>query len=91
MIKVQDIKAAPKKGRPRIAGASGVVDADVVPSSAVTRLSARPEGSLLRVRKGRPRIEDKGKSFEATKPWEALGMSRRTWYKRRKEKADETR
>jgi hypothetical protein len=38
-------------------------------------------------RKGRPRIEDKGKSFEATKPWIALGMSRRTWYSRRKEQA----
>jgi hypothetical protein len=36
---------------------------------------------------GRPRIEDKGKSFEATKPWVALGMSRRTWYSRRKEEA----
>jgi hypothetical protein len=36
---------------------------------------------------GRPRLEDKDKSFEATKPWLALGMSRRTWYSRRKEKA----
>lgn len=40
-------------------------------------------------RKGRPRIEDKGKSFEATKPWEALGMSRRTWYSRQAEKRKE--
>ena len=38
-------------------------------------------------KKGRPRIEDKGKSFEATKPWLALGMSRRTWYSRRKEQS----
>jgi hypothetical protein len=42
-------------------------------------------------KKGRPRIEDKGKSFEATKPWVALGMSRRTWYARRKEKRDQVR
>ena len=47
MIKLQDIKAAPKKGRPR--------------------------------------IEDRAKSFEATKPWVELGMSRVTWYRRRKE------
>jgi hypothetical protein len=39
-------------------------------------------------KKGRPRIEDKDKSFETTKPWIALGMSRRTWYARRKEKKD---
>jgi hypothetical protein len=45
---------------------------------AVTKLSKEPK-------KGRPRIEDKGQSFEATKPWLALGMSRRTWYSRRKE------
>ena len=41
-------------------------------------------------RKGRPRIEDKGQSFEATKPWLAKGMSRRTWYARRKEAKEKT-
>ena len=40
-------------------------------------------------KKGRPRIEDKDKSFEATKPWLALGMSRRTWYARRKEASED--
>lgn len=37
-------------------------------------------------RRGRPRIEDIDKTLAATRPWEALGMSRRTWYARKKEK-----
>jgi hypothetical protein len=36
--------------------------------------------------KGRPRIEDRDKTIEATKPWLALKMSRSTWYRRRTEK-----
>lgn len=35
--------------------------------------------------RGGPRIEERGKTFEATRPWEKLGMSRVTWYRRRKE------
>jgi hypothetical protein len=35
---------------------------------------------------GRPRIEDAANSFEATKPWLALGWSRSTWYRRQAEK-----
>lgn len=38
-------------------------------------------------KKGRPRIEDIGKSIEASKPWLALKMSRSTWYRRQREKA----
>ena len=37
-------------------------------------------------KRGRPRIEDKGKTLTAIQPWKALGMSRRTWEKRRKDK-----
>jgi hypothetical protein len=40
-------------------------------------------------RKGRPRIEDRAKTFEAKRPWEAKGMSRSTWYRRKREKAVE--
>lgn len=36
---------------------------------------------------GRPRLEDRGKTLTATKPWEAAGMSQRTWFRRQKEKA----
>lgn len=36
-------------------------------------------------RPGRPRVEDTSKTLTATKPWEALGMSRATWYNRRRE------
>ena len=38
--------------------------------------------------KGRPRIEDRSKTNEAAKPWLKLGMSRRTWYARQKEKRE---
>ena len=34
----------------------------------------------------RPRIEDRGKTIEARKPWLKLEMSRRTWYRRQAEK-----
>lgn len=32
---------------------------------------------------GRPRLEDRDKTIEATKPWLASGMSRRTWFDRK--------
>jgi hypothetical protein len=38
------------------------------------------------IRKGRPRIEDRDKTIEASAPWVALGMSRRSWYRRQAEK-----
>jgi hypothetical protein len=41
---------------------------------------------MKRAKKGGPRIEDIGKTNEARKPWLKLGMSRRTWYKRRAER-----
>jgi hypothetical protein len=36
-------------------------------------------------KKGRPRLEDRDKTFEARKPWVAKGMSRSTWFRRRAE------
>jgi hypothetical protein len=36
---------------------------------------------------GRPRIEDRDRTAEARKPWVAAGMSRSTWYRRKKERA----
>lgn len=33
----------------------------------------------------RPRLEDRDKTITANAPWKALGMSRRTWYRRRAE------
>jgi hypothetical protein len=44
----------------------------------------------LTPRKGRPRIEDAPNSYEATKPWLALGWSRSTWYRRQAEKRKES-
>lgn len=38
-----------------------------------------------KVKRGRPRIEDKGTTLSDTKPWVALGMCRRTWEKRQRE------
>ena len=36
-------------------------------------------------RRGRPLLENVGVTLASTKPWEALGMSRRTWYRRQQE------
>src|ERR1700688_1556884 len=35
-------------------------------------------------KRGRPRIEDRGKTIEARQPWKAAGMSRASWYERRR-------
>lgn len=50
---------------------------------ALTAEERRVAGSLIKT--GRPRLEDRDKTNEARKPWEALGMSKRTWYRRRAE------
>ena len=42
-----------------------------------------PEVAGRRV--GRPRLEDRESTLAATKPWVALGMSRRSWFRRQKE------
>ena len=34
---------------------------------------------------GRPRIEDIGQTLVTLRPWVALGMSRASWYRRKKE------
>jgi hypothetical protein len=48
--------------------------------------------TLLATRRkaGRPRIEDRADTNEAKKPWLKLGMSRRTWYYRQREKREKT-
>lgn len=54
-----------------------------IPSGAVYRIEVEPATSFTI---GRPRLEDKDKTAEALKPWKAAGMSRATWYNRRKER-----
>lgn len=44
---------------------------------------ARADEIPARPKTGRPRIEDRGKTIEALKPWVVAGMSRRSWYRRR--------
>ncbi len=41
-------------------------------------------GKLPAVKRGRPYLGMEGKTLAATKPWEALGISRATWFNRRK-------
>lgn len=49
-------------------------------------IKAPPSGKeTSTVRRGRPLRGDRDKTLEATKPWEAEGMSRRTWFKRKAE------
>lgn len=55
---------------------------DGPPVGAVAAQPARDTKVKAR-KKGRPRIGEK-----RDRPWEALGMSQSTWYRRRKERAD---
>jgi hypothetical protein len=40
---------------------------------------------VIRTGGGAPRIEQRGQTFAATRPWEKLGMSESTWKRRRRE------
>jgi hypothetical protein len=65
----------------------GSVDGQPPAKVIIIRKSAKkalPAPSGRRV--GRPRLEDKGNTLAATRPWEALGMSRRSWFRREKER-----
>lgn len=52
-----------------------------------TVAAKKPQARLAEAARkpGRPRIEDRDKTLAATKPWLALGMSERTWYRRQAE------
>lgn len=56
----------------------------------IENLSAEPltvtQTISCKIRIGRPRIEVAHKTLAATKPWAALGMSERTWFRRQAEK-----
>lgn len=47
--------------------------------------SVEPGPRDQKQKRGRPRIDERSKTLKATKPWEAEGMSRRTWYRRKQE------
>jgi hypothetical protein len=38
------------------------------------------------VKRGRPRVEEKGMTLAATRPWEKAGMGRTTWFNRKRER-----
>ena len=40
-------------------------------------------------RRGRPRLDEVGLTYTATRPWEKAGMSERTWYRRKKDAGNE--
>lgn len=68
---------------------SRAVSATVPESPAQIRQIRRGAGvatSPREAKRGRPLAKDAAKTLAATKPWEALGMSRRTWYRRQKER-----
>jgi hypothetical protein len=78
----------------RSEGASSVTQAGVASgplnlSSKEQKLMHKALGrSVTIVKRGRPRLEDAKSTLAATKPWDKLGMSERTWYRRQKEKRD---
>jgi hypothetical protein len=41
--------------------------------------------AVIEVKRGRPRLQEAGGTLAARRPWEELGMPRRTWYRRRRE------
>jgi hypothetical protein len=72
-IKTRSTKAA--KSKPQ----SAPVD---IEAESLPKPIAKPLGKR---KAGRPRIEDKDKTLESQKPWQDLGMSKRTWFRRQKE------
>ena len=81
---------------------SGIVDAQSEQIASLRKENARllelvnfyrdafpTDAAMAQRNLGRPRIEDAANSFEATKPWLALGWSRSTWYRRQAEKRKE--
>lgn len=46
--------------------------------------AAKAKASAPAPRRGRPRVEDRGKTLSDRKPWLAEGMSRATFYRRQK-------
>jgi hypothetical protein len=46
--------------------------------------AAPPEDQSRLVPRGRPRKGMKEKTIKATEPWKGKGMSRRTWFRKRK-------
>lgn len=54
------------------------------PSRGITDHQSEPPTPSV-VKRGRPRIEDRDKTLTAQKPWEKLGMSERTWWRRKAE------
>lgn len=68
-------------------GSSKPAEEKLIGLSVPDRDSSPPMATVPPVPKlGRPRLEDANKTLAATKPWVALKMSRRTWYRRRAEK-----
>lgn len=81
--KFNQLRGSVKKSDPRIEPQMATVE------------NSRPAGVAFGPRelksksKGRPLEKDRAQSIEARQPWKAAGMSRRTWYRREKEKRDE--
>ena len=69
------------RGREAVAG-NGHEPADLV------RASEGGGGILAAYKVGRPLIGDRHKILAALRPWDALGMSQRTWQRRRKAARD---
>ena len=65
----------------------GVATGHMAGKAMVAQIDAGLAPGPREVKRGRPRLEDAARTLTAKKPWQALGMSRATWYKRQAEKA----
>lgn len=70
--------ALPQEGYPK--GACPVHPSTLVEGNEAARVASGPREPKRKV--GRPLKKDKAKTLVATRPWEAEGLSRTTWYRR---------
>lgn len=85
LVAAKHPKGAPlKRGRPKLGNIVTLSDAESrkILESAASQTQGLKIGAAFS--KGRPLASMAHLSLAATKPWEALGMSRRTWYRRQR-------
>jgi hypothetical protein len=62
------------------------IDWDAVRRERAVRYSSSEARRVeVKVKRGRPLDSEKGLTLTAMQPWKKLGMSKRTWYRRRRE------
>ena len=77
----------PRAGASKLGNGADGISVGRRPSQVTTPEGRRLESPREAIKRGRPLYVDKAKTLTAVKPWVAAGLSRRTWYRRRAERA----